>query len=152
MKIGVCDTTFAKVDMYQFVKKALRDVGSTDTIIRKTVPGIKDLPVACKQLLDQGCDICLALGMPGPEPIDKQCAHEASLGIIHAQLLTNKHIIEVFVHMDEANNDKELYEMCKDRAYKHAINAYWLLHNPDKLMERAGTGRRQGHDDVKPIR
>ena len=33
---------------------------------RYTVPGVKDLPVACKKLLEENnCDICMALGMPG---------------------------------------------------------------------------------------
>jgi len=151
MQIGVADTTFSRVDMFPSARKALEDVGSSDKVSRKTVPGIKDLPVACKQLLDSGCDICIALGMPGPKEIDNQCAHEASLGITQAQLLTNKHIIEVFVRMDEAKDDRELYSICKDRAYKHAVNTFWLLHNVQKLEQRAGTGRRQGSEDAGQI-
>ena len=50
----------------------------------------------------------MALGMPGPMPIDKTCSHEASQGLINVQLMVNKHIIEVFVHIDEAETEKEL--------------------------------------------
>ena len=152
MRVGVADTTFARVDMFKFVQKAFGDIGASIDIVRYTVPGIKDLPVACKKLFEEkDCEIVMALGMPGPAKIDKQCAHEASQGISQVQLMTNKHILEVFVHADEAENDKELYNICKDRAYKHAINAYWLSNNPQKLTERAGTGRRQGKEDEGPI-
>ncbi len=148
MKIGVADTTFARVDMFKYVKRALADLGSTDQIVRYTVPGIKDLPVACKKLLDEGCDIVIALGMPGGKRIDKTCAHEASQGLIQLQLITGKHIIEVFVHEDEAKDERELLEIAKDRAYKHAVNAYWLIHDRKMLERYAGKGRRQGKPDV----
>ena len=93
----------------------------------------------------------MALGMPGPEVIDKQCAHEASTGIINAQLQTNKHILEVFIHMDEAKDDKHLFKITKDRTEKHAMNVIALLKGPDGLRKRAGTGRRQGHADVGSV-
>ncbi|MFH1683015.1 MAG: riboflavin synthase, partial [Candidatus Woesearchaeota archaeon] len=97
-KIGICDTTFARVDMYKIAKRAIDDSLRKIKIERYTVPGIKDLPVAAKKLFDDhNCDIVLALGMPGDKEIDKQCAHEASQGLIQTQLMTNKHIIEVFV-------------------------------------------------------
>ncbi len=152
MKIGVADTTFARVDMFKYVKQALSDLGSTDRIVRYTVPGIKDLPVACKKLFDAGCDIVLALGMPGKQPIDKTCAHEASQGLIQLQIMTGKHIIEVFVHEDEGKDDLDLLSIAKERAYKHAVNAYWLIHNRKKLENMAGTGRRQGKQDAGPLR
>jgi riboflavin synthase len=119
---------------------------------RRTVPGIKDLPVEAKRLLEGGCDIVMALGMPGAEPIDKQCAHEASLGLIWAQLLTNKHIIEVFVHADEAGTDKELAELAGRRAKEHARNVYRLLFRPKELTKMAGTGQREGAPDAGPLR
>ena len=50
----------------------------------------------------------MVLGMPGAKEIDKMCAHEASQGLITAQLMTNIHIIEVFVHEDEGKDEKEL--------------------------------------------
>jgi len=104
-KIGVADTNFARIDMAEFAIDTIRK-NSDHEIERYTVPGMKDLPVACKKLFEENnCDIVLALGMAGPMPIDKQCSHEASLGIQRAQLMTNKHILEVFVHMDEAKKE-----------------------------------------------
>ncbi|MCQ5376358.1 MAG: riboflavin synthase, partial [Methanomassiliicoccales archaeon] len=120
---------------------------------RYTVPGIKDLPVACKKLFDeQKCDIVIALGMPGGKPIDKTCAHEASLGLIQCQLLTNRHVIEVFVHEDEAPDEKTLAWLADRRAREHALNAYNLLFRPEVLMKNAGKGLRQGYEDVGPLR
>ena len=150
--IGIADTTFARVDMAKFAIKMIKDNLAGVKIVRYTVPGVKDLPVACKKLIDEyNCDICMALGMPGPEPIDKQCAHEASTGIISAQLQTNKHILEVFIHMDEAKNDKDLFNITKDRTTKHALNVVALVNGPEGLQKRAGTGRRQGHADAGTI-
>src|SRR3989338_5134891 len=104
MKIGIADTTFARVDMAAFAIEAIKK-NSNAKIERYTVPGFKDLPVACKILFEKyKCDIAIALGMAGPMPIDKQCSHEASLGLQFVQLMANKHILEVFVHMDEAKN------------------------------------------------
>ena len=153
MKLGVVDTMFARVDMARFVTEEIESRYSDVRIIRRTVPGIKDLPVECKRLLEEeGCDIVIALGMPGKEPIDKQCAHEASMGLIQAQLMTNKHIIEVFVHEDEGKDEKELYAICEDRARKHALNAVWLVKKPEELAKRAGKGVRQGREDAGPLR
>ena len=131
MVIGVADTTFSRVNMFPFVEEAVKDAineGSVDfniKIERYTVPGVKDLPVACKRLFGEyGCDIVLALGMPGPMPIDKVCAHEASQGLINVQLMTNRHILEVFVHLDEADDEKELAEhtmlvdLARNEAYR----------------------------------
>jgi riboflavin synthase len=153
MKIGVADTTFARADMGKIAIDEIKSNFESVEIVRYTVPGIKDLPVACKKLIEeQGCVVCIALGMPGGKPIDRQCAHEASLGIIQAQLLTNKHIVEVFVHEDEAASEKELLEICENRARKHARNAVALAKGGGELSKFAGTGRRQGKPDVGPVR
>ena len=147
--IGVADTTFAVVDMAKYVLPILK--GSK--IVRYTVPGFKDLPVACLKLFKEDkCDIVIALGMAGPMPIDKQCAHEASLGLQTVQLQTAKHIIEVFVHMDEAKNDKELKQIAINRATKHAMNALELLKGKTTLTPFAGSGRRQGKQDVGEVK
>lgn len=152
MKIGIADTTFARVDMFKFAERVIIDYAEGVEIERYTVPGVKDLPVACKKLLEEhNCDICLALGMPGNMPIDKTCAHEASQGLIQVQLLTNKHILEVFVHLDEAKTERELFEMVKDRTTKHTHNALALLKSKTALSKFAGQGRRQGHKDIGPI-
>lgn len=151
--IGVADTTFARYDMGSSAIDELEKTGTGFRTVRYTVPGIKDLPVACKKLIEeQSCDIVIALGMPGPQEKDKVCAHEASTGLIRTQLLTNKHIIEVFVHADEAENDKELAFLMDRRAREHAINVYNLLFFPDRLTELAGTGQREGYEDESPLR
>jgi len=150
--IGIVDTTFSRVNMGSAAIDELKNTGTGFKIERYTVPGVKDLPVACKKLFDEkNCDIIMALGMPGPKEMDKVCAHEASTGLIQVQILTNKHIIEVFVHMDEAKNDKELRELAEARAREHAINTYDLLFRPDRLIKQAGTGQRQGFQDAGGI-
>ena len=152
-KIGIADTTFARYDMG---KSAIDELNSNNTgfkIIRYTVPGVKDLPVACKKLIEeQNCDIIMALGMPGAKPIDKTCANQASNGLIQVQILTNKHIIEVFVYEDEAEDEKTLAWLADKRAREHAINCLDLLFNPDKLRKYAGKGLREGFRDAGSLR
>jgi riboflavin synthase len=151
-KIGVADTTFARFDMGSSAIKELKGLGTGFRIERYTVPGIKDLPVACKKLIEENnCDIVIALGMPGAKPIDKQCAHEASMGLIQVQLNTNKHIIEVFVHEDEAKDEKELMWLMDRRSREHAQNVFNLLFKPDSLKKKAGKGLRQGFEDAGPL-
>jgi riboflavin synthase len=147
-KIGIADTTFARYDMARDAIDEIKKNATGVKIVRKTVPGIKDLPVACKKLLEEdGCDVCMAFGMPGPKPIDKTCAHEASQGIILSQLMTNKHILEVFVHEDEAESKKVLAKLCENRAREHARNLINLLFHPERLEKQAGTGEREGFED-----
>lgn len=152
-KIGIADTTFARYDMG---KSAIDELKSNKTgfkIIRYTVPGIKDLPVACKKLFEEkDCDIVIALGMPGSKPIDKQCAHEASTGLIQIQLICSKHILEVFVYEDEAEGEKELAWLADRRAREHALNALDLLFKPENLTKNAGKGLREGYGDAGPLR
>ena len=151
--IGIADTTFARFDMGRSAIDELQHAGTGFRIVRYTGPGVKDLPVASKKLIEeQGCDIVMALGMPGPQQKDKMCAHEASTGLIRAQLMTNKHIIEVFVHEDEAKDDAELAYLADKRAREHALNVYDLLFRPDSLTKRAGTGLRQGFADAGPVK
>ncbi|RLF50355.1 MAG: riboflavin synthase [Thermoplasmata archaeon] len=152
-RIGIADTTFARYDMASAAINELQSNHTGFKIVRYTVPGIKDLPVACKKLFEeQNCDIVMALGMPGSKPIDKTCAHEASLGLIQTQLMCNKHVIEVFVHEDEAEDEKELAWLAEQRTREHALNVLDLLFNPDKLVKNAGRGLRQGYRDVGTLR
>ena len=65
--------------------------------------------------------------------------------------MTNKHIIEVFVHEDEAKDEKELLMITENRVREHVRNAVDLLLNPKRLQKLAGTGQRQGFPDVGPI-
>ena len=153
MKIGIADTMFSRVDMFEIAKKAIDEAKADIRIERYTVPGVKDLPVASKRLFEEyDCEIVVALGMPGAAPIDKTCAHEASLGLGQVQILLNKHILEVFVHMDEAKKEKEIYEIAKNRAEKHALNALALLKGKTELTRYAGMGRRQGKEDEGQIK
>lgn len=151
MKLGIVDTMFSRVDMGAIaideIQKNYPDVG----IERRTVPGVKDLSVECKRLLENGYDVCLSLGMVGAAPIDTQCAHEGSLSTQEAKLKTNKHIIEVFIHENEAWSPQEFIDICNNRIRKHAHNAVLLVKDPAKLVERAGTGARQGKEDEGPV-
>ncbi len=151
-RIGIADTTFSRVNMGSIAIDELKKTGTGFRTERYTVPGVKDLPVACKILFEEkDCDIVMALGMPGGEDIDKVCAHEASTGLISVQLMTNRHIIEVFVHMDEAKDEKELGWLTERRVREHAVNAYDLLFRPERLQKQAGTGQRQGFEDTGPV-
>jgi riboflavin synthase len=149
-RVAVVDTTFARVDMAREVlaEFELHKQRWPVDVARATVPGMKDLPVACKRLLDDGCELALALAWVGPEALDEQCAHEANLGLQSAQLLTNKHILGVFFHESETRDAAQQKRIAKHRAREHALNALWMLHAPEELAKRAGTGQRQGGEDV----
>jgi len=150
MKIGIADTTFARVNMADFAIDIIKKSGHD--IERYTVPGFKDLPVASLKLFEEhNCDLVMAFGMVGAVQIDKQCAHEASTSLQDAQLIAKKHILEVFVHMDESDDEKELYQIAKIRAEKHAQNALELLKDKTALTKYAGTGKRQGKNDEGPL-
>ena len=149
MRIGICDTTFARFDMGKAAIDELKDNATDLKIIRKTVPGIKDLPVASKILIEEeDCEIVMAFGMPGPMEKDKICAHEASTGLIRAQLMTNTHILEVFVHEDEEEEDNLLKELAENRARDHAQNLIKMMFTPKQMEKEAGMGIREGKEDV----
>jgi len=154
--IGVVDTMFARVDMGAIALQTLRakpDFGARFDIVRRTVPGFKDLAVAAKRMIQlDGCEIVLALGMPGAADLDQTCAHEASQGIMLAQLMTSAPILEVFVHEIEGlGDDARLLAICEARCAAHALNAHDMLFDPASLVARAGLGVRQGAPDVGPI-
>jgi riboflavin synthase len=152
-KVGVVDTTFARVDLGRHAVRALGGAGTGFRIVRRTVPGIKDLPVACRRLFaEEQVDLCLALGMPGRAEYDRTCAHEASLGLLFTSVLEAKPIVECFVFEGEARDDAELEELGRRRAEEHALNAYALLFRPNDLARRAGEGLRQGFPDAGPAR
>ncbi len=150
--IGIADTTFARVDMATAALQVLKKELPSAKVIRYTVPGVKDLPVACLRLFDQGCDIVMAFGWVGKENIDKQCGHEASTAIQQVQLTTHKHVLEVFIHEDEDKNEKKVKEIALNRAEKHAFNAIALLKGQATLMPGAGTGLRQGRKNAGEIK
>lgn len=157
-RVGIADTTFARIDMGRIAQETIQRYAKENDVdietVRTTVPGFKDLPVAAKKLVEEeGCEIVLALGQAGPEEIDKQCAHEASMGLQQAQLATNTHILEVFVHTDETppGEDARLRWVGENRAREHALNACWMLFEPERMGELAGTGQREGFHDEGPI-
>ena len=159
IKIGIIDTMFSRVDMGAIAIDEIRKNFPDVEIVRRTVPGVKDLPVECKRLLDaksglpdSDCDSCLALGIVGGAAVDSVCGHEASLGIQQAKLMTNKHIIEVFVHENEAWSPSEFLGICENRVRKHAHNAVLIVTKPDALILNAGKGIRQGKEDEGAIR
>jgi len=131
----------------------LKRQGGGFTIVRYTVPGIKDLPAACKILFDeQTCDLVIALGMVGAQPVDKDCALVADYGLQIVQAQVGKHVLGVMVHEDEAKDEAELASLFDRRTREHAVNAYDLLFRPEALRKRAGTGQREGFADAGPIR
>jgi riboflavin synthase len=151
--IGIADTTFARVDLAEHAIRSLHAAGTGYRVARRTVPGIKDLPVACRLLFQEDrADLCLALGMPGKAEYDKVCAHEASLGLMFTGVLEAKPIVECFVFEGEAADEKELAQLGRRRAEEHALNAYSLLFRPRTLARSAGTGLRQGFEDAGPVR
>ena len=128
MRIGICDTTFARFDLGAAAIDELKNNATDLTIIRQTVPG-----------------------MPGPMEKDKVCAHEASTGLINAQLMTNKHILEVFVHEDEEDNPEDLKVLAENRAREHAKNLIKMMYHPKAMRKEAGTGVREGKPNVGPL-
>jgi riboflavin synthase len=156
VKIGVVDTMFARYDMGAAARSELAacpGYGTKFEVVSETVPGFKDLAVAAKNMIERdGVAIVVALGMPGSAPIDKQCAHEASQGIMQAQLMTSTPILEVFVHEDESDDPAVLATVFENRSRDHARNAYWMLFDPAQLARRAGTGVRQGFANAGPLK
>ena len=154
-KIAVVDTMFARGDMGKIGIETMQKIAKENNweikILRKTVPGVKDIPVALLNLLDQGCKAGIVFGMPGKEPVDKTCSHEASLGISQVQLMTKKTVLEVFVHEEEGKDGKDLAEVMHNRASKHAINLIWMLFKPEELEKRAGSGERQGRENAEKV-
>lgn len=170
-RIGIVDTTFSRVNMGQVALDELRRHAKDARIDRATVPGVKDLPAAARRFFDEGCDLVIACGMVGAEEVDKVCGHEASLGLMWLRTRFGKPLLEVFIHMDEPfehdklgrvakrpetreeveRYEKELRHLSVERTREHAMNAYLMLYAPEKLIEQAGTGQRQGYEDAGPI-
>jgi riboflavin synthase len=150
--VGVVDTTFARVDMAKTaIDVIIRNIPKV-RIIRYTVPGIKDIPVAARRVLDEA-DIAITFGWVGASQIDKYSYLAMSIGLIIVQIMAGKHVIDVTVHEDEAGSEEELYRIAVDRARKHALNLVTLLtKGGEGLTPHAGLGLRQGIPDAGPIR
>lgn len=151
MKIGIVDTTFSRINMGKVAIDELKKISSIP-YERYTVPGIKDLPVAAKKLLEErGCDLVITLGWVGGTQKDLFSYIVLSMGLVIVQLMTNKHVIDVTVHEDEAEDEKTLLMVAENRVREHVRNAVDLLVNQKRLQKLAGTGQRQGYPDVGPI-
>lgn len=151
-RIGICSTTFARFDMASAAVQRIKEQVAGVKFIERYVPGVKDLPVTAKKLIEEDeCDIVMAFGMPGGEKIDKLCAHEASTGLIQAQLMTNTHILEVFVHEDEGKDEKDLKQLAYNRATQHADNLVKMLFKPEAMKRETGTGIREGRENKGPL-
>jgi len=150
--VGVVDTTFARVDMAKTaIDVIIRNIPKV-RIVRYTVPGIKDIPVAARRVLDEA-DIAITFGWIGASQIDKYSYLAMSIGLIIVQIMAGKHVIDVTVHEDEAGSEEELYRIAVDRARKHALNLVTLLtKGGEGLTPHAGLGLRQGIPDAGPIK
>ena len=151
-RIGIVDTSFARYDMASSAIDELRKQGGGFVSERYTVPGIKDLAAGAKILFDRGCDLVMALGMVGRQPVDKDCALAADFGLQFVQAQIGKHILGVMVHEEEASDDAQLARLFDRRTREHAVNAYDLLFRPEAMRARAGTGQREGFGDAGPLK
>ena len=110
------------------------------------------MPVSAKKLIEEGCDGVISLGWVGKTMLDKYSYLASSLGLILVQILTSKHIIDVTVHEDEADNEDELKKIAIDRTTKHAKNLVKLVkEGKNALTKYAGKGLRQGYKDAGEI-
>jgi len=152
-RIGVIDTTFSNIDTASIAINEIKRLANQVTIRRYTVPGLRDIPVACKILLErEKCGIVLATGMVSRKGAEKQVESQAVQGIISVQLQTNRHVITAFFDEHETRDKTKLYGIVVDRVRKHAQNALKLLALPESLTDYAGLGLRQGGRDVGQIR
>nr|WP_048100275.1 MULTISPECIES: riboflavin synthase [Acidianus] len=131
---------------------AIETIKETDPgskIERYTVPGIKDLPVAARKLIELGCDGVITLGWVGKTMLDKYSYLASSIGLITVQILTMKHVIDVTVHEDEAEDEDKLKDIAIDRTEKHAKNLVYLVRDgKEALTSFAGKGLRQGYKNA----
>ena len=151
-KICIVDTTFARVDMARYAIAVLKQLMPSAEIFRRTVPGLKDVPVEIMRMMEElECDAGMVFGWVGPTLTDKITYAAYSIAMQLVQLKLGKHVIDVTVHEDEAEDESSLLQIARDRAEKHAYNLYLLLTNPEELSRYAGKGKRQGYPDAGPI-
>jgi riboflavin synthase len=152
-KIGLVDTTFSSIDTGSIAIKEIKRLANKVAVRRYTVPGMRDIPVACKILIEkEGCGIILATGMVSKKGAEKQVELQSVQGIITVQLATGQHIVTAFFDENEVKDKKRLYDIVVDRVRKHAQNTLKLLAQPESLTDYAGLGLRQGGRDVGRIR
>ncbi len=150
-KYGIVDTTFSRIDMGKYAFETIRREDPDGEILRYTVPGIKDLPVGATKLFERGCEGVITLGWVGKTKLDKYSYLAASIGLIQAQLIAKRHIMDVTVHEDEVE-ESQLPALAKDRAVKHAVNLVKLVRDGgEALSPMAGRGLRQGYNNAGKI-
>ena len=150
-KYGIVDTTFSRIDMGRIAYDTIRKEDPDGEIVRYTVPGIKDMPIGATKLFEQGCEGVITLGWVGRTKLDKYSYLATSIGLIQAQLLAKRHIMDVTVHEDEVE-ESQLLSLAKDRAAKHAINLVKLVRDGgSSLSATAGQGLRQGYNNAGQI-
>src|SRR5438445_1750598 len=120
-RIGIVDTSFSRYDMASAAIDELRKLGGGFAVERYTVPGIKDLAAGARILFDRSCDLVLALGMVGRQPVDKDCALAADFGLQAVQAQVGKHILGVMVHEEEAADEAELASLFDRRDRKSVV-------------------------------
>ncbi|MGC8644891.1 MAG: riboflavin synthase [Thermoplasmata archaeon] len=151
-KYGIVDTTFSRIDMGRIAYETIRSEDPDGKIVRYTVPGIKDLPLGATKLFDEGCDGVITLGWVGKTMLDKYSYLAASIGLINAQLMAKKHIMDVTVHEDEVD-ESLLPELAKDRTIKHSRNLVSLVTGGGTSLQKfAGTGLRQGYKNAGQLK
>lgn len=151
--VGIVDTTFARVDMAKFALNELRKHLPAANVERTTVPGIKDIPGAVKRIIEEKeCQGVITFGWVGAEKVDKYSYLATSTALMWLELTTSAIIVDVTIHEDEAEKEKELYKIAEDRSRKHTRNLVLLLTDPEKLTKLAGKGKRQGYPDEGPIK
>jgi len=57
-----------------------------------------------------------------------------------------------FKYTSEAKDAKELAFLMEQRSREHALNVVKMLFKPEQMIKEAGTGQRQGFEDVGPAR
>lgn len=149
--VGIVDTTFARVDMAKYAIEVIREQLPGVRIVRYTVPGIKDIPLAAKLVLRKA-EAAMTFGWVGPKLVDKLSYLAASVGLMLVQLELEKPIIDVTVHEDESEDPRELFNIAVNRAREHALNLVTILTKGyEGLTPYAGKGLRQGLPDVGPL-
>ena len=152
-RIGVIDTTFSNIDTASIAIKEIKRLANQVTIRRYTVPGLRDIPLACKILIErEKCGVVLATGMVSRKGAEKQVENQSVHGIMMVQLQTGRHVITAFFDEHETRDKTKLYKIVVDRVRKHAQNSLKLLAVPESLTDFAGLGLRQGGKDVGQIR
>src|SRR2546421_3372309 len=97
-RIGIVDTSFSRYDMASAAIDELRKQGGGFLVERYTVPGIKDLAAGARILFHRGCDLGMALGMVGRQPLGKDFALAADFGLPVVPADPGRHILGVMVH------------------------------------------------------